>query len=250
VKKIVLFLFIFLLSCSKVSYQKQLDKNVEVLSSKQKISFEKNIEIMLMFLWPKDLNLSQLKVVESIIKKSQKLYISKKVYLNLKKKLSIQYQEKGCDCHLYFECDDDTNPEDDQILLCEKIEEDISKNESKISFFYKTYEWIVENLKKIGGDFFSVGIEDDIVDIGFIEQDKKMIFLNKVVWNSKVEKNIIIHYNQKEDMNLFLDLEFDLFDFHFKSRVDISDSSFNTVFQGNLETTRGQKGLIYWEHLK
>lgn len=248
-----LVLLLFLLSCSKVTYSPSKENNVSIMNQEELLGFEINpqIDMMIFFVWPKDLNFHDEDTVQKIIETSKRILERKELYLEIQKELSHAFSANECDCHLYYECFNELEPNDEIANKCQEIEDDKSLNQEKVIEFYQDYESIKEMLSKIGAELIDIGMDDDYIDIGVLDFNSSEIQLKKMNAQSFNLKSLSIPFRLKKDDISYLELDFKLpNNLRLNGKIDISPRLHSVIFQGEFELSDGRTGLLYWEHLK
>ncbi len=246
-----LLIAIFLVSCQPEVDYKNLStssatNSVEAL---EMLEFNPQIEMMILFLWPEDLGPEDEKEVVEIISTSRKISEDKERYLKNLYKLNIEYSQNNCDCHSFGLCDDEVEMDDEILLICDDISSNQASNNMILANLTLDHEFIKEKLAAIGAINIDVGVDDDYLDIGTYDTGSKILVLNKFGYlgqEKKIEFKIIPYL----DLNPKAKFEFSLDGEVFKGDLGISNREHNVIYSGEIETSRGLRGLIYWEHLK
>jgi len=247
----ILIISLFLLACeSEVEYKDlsiPIDKRS--LSSFELLSFNPQIEMMIMFLWPKDLGPENEKEVIEIISTSRKISEDKEKYLMNLNVLGSQYIQNNCDCHSYGFCEDDQELNDDVLIECEEISSKQEANNLILANLTLDHEFIKDKLNSLNAINIDVGVDDDYLDIGTYDLRSKLLKLKKFGYlgqESELEFTVTPYLSQ----NMKAEFKFNIDGESFTGDLGISDKKYNVIFSGEIETNSGQRGLIYWEHLK
>jgi hypothetical protein len=242
---------ILVISCnSKVKYENLSEvEDKTSLNKFELLEFNPQIEMMLMFLWPKDLGPENEKEVVGIISRSRTISENKEKYLADMFLLNSQYSQKNCDCHSYGICEDDDVMNDDISLECDEISFKQKSNDLILANLTLDHEFIKEKLLLIGATNIEVGADEDFLDIGSFNLATNVLKIKQFRYLGQkklLEFKILPSFGQ----NLKATFEFYIDDELFIGDLGISNKKHNVIFSGEITTNTGQRGLIYWEHLK
>ena len=247
-----LLLILLLISCNSEMTYKDLstpvDKDVDLGVLSKKI-FKPKIEMMILFLWPKDLSFTDEDHVIKIISTSREIAINKDQYLRDLYLLDRQYQDKSCDCQVLGLCDDDQQMDDDLLIECEQITSKQDENNLILADLTQSHEVIKSQLNEIGAINIDVGMDEDYLNIGSLDPKSKELHLNKFGFKSS-KSSLDFKLETFYDQVLKAKFEFKVDKDVFSGELGITEKEYNVIFQGDIETNTGYRGLIYWEHLK
>ena len=249
--KYLLFLLLMISCNSEMSYKDlsvpvDEDIDLDILSKKM---FKPKIEMMILFLWPKDLSFADEEYVIKIISTSREIAINKDIYLRNLYTLDRQYQDGTCDCQILGLCDDDQQMNEDLLLECEDITARQDENNLVLAGLTQSHEIIKSQLNDIGAINIDVGMDEDYLDIGSLDPKTKKLHLNKFGFkesSNALDFSLETYYDQA----LKAKFEFKVDKSIFSGELGITEKEYNVIFQGDIETNSGYRGLIYWEHLK
>jgi hypothetical protein len=239
------------LACeSEIEYKDlTLPTDKRSLTSFQLLDFNPQIEMMIMFLWPIDLGPENEKEVIEIITTSRKISEDKERYLLSLNVLGFEYTQNNCDCHSYGLCEDDQEMNDEVLIECEKISSKQEENNLILANLTLDHELIKDKLNSLNAINIDVGVDDDYLDIGTYDLSSKLLKLNKFGYLGS-ERAVEFMVNPYLSQNMKAKFEFTVDDEIFSGDLGISNKQYNVIFSGEIETDSGQRGLIYWEHLK
>lgn len=224
-------------------------KSNDSLNKYELLKFNPQIEMMIMFLWPKDLGPKNEKEVIDIISTSRKISEDKELYLKNLYELQIQYIQKSCDCHTLGLCDDDQDMDDDIAKECEEISVKQDDNNQILANLTLDHENIKAKLDSIGAVNIDVGVDEDYLDIGTYDLSSKVLSLNKFGYLGREQElsfKVIPYKDQSVKAKFIFNIDSEVF----TGDLGVSNKEYNVIFSGEIETNNGQRGLIYWEHLK
>lgn len=247
----LLLICLFLVSCNtEVQYKDlSISKSKDTLNKYELLKFNPQIEMMIVFLWPKDLGPEDEKEVIEIISTSRKISEDKELYLKNLYQLNTQYIQKNCDCHTLGLCDDDQDMYDNIMIECEEISEKQDDNNQILANLTLDHENIKSKLDSIGADNIDVGVDEDYLDIGTYDLSTKTLSLNKFVYLGS-EQKLTFKVTPYQDLSIKAKFIFNIDNEVFTGDLGVSNKEYNVIFSGEIETNNGQRGLIYWEHLK
>ncbi len=250
--KIFLVLTFVFCSCNtEVSYENLSIEDSGNLKDKslQSLNFNPQVEMMILFLWPKDLGPKDEKEVIDVISTSRKISTKKEQYLSNLFELEIKYRDNNCDCHLVGLCEDDIDMDDNLMLLCDEITYAQDDNNQILASLTLDHELIKEQLDKLGAINIDVGVDDEYLDIGTFDVKSGSLKLNKFGYNGSINP-LSFKVNSYIDRELKAKFIFNIDKELFTGDLGISDRKYNVIFSGEIQTSTGLSGLIYWEHLK
>lgn len=247
----LLLITILMVSCNaEVEYADLTDSSDRGnVQNYQLLQFNPQIEMMIMFLWPKDLGPEDEEQVVEIISTSRKIFTEKEKYLENLYKLNTEYSSKSCDCHTMGICDDGQDMDDDMYLVCEEITDRQAVNNMILANLTLEHDYIKEKLAAINAINIDVGVDDDYLDIGSYNINTKILKLNKFGYLGQQDP-VKFQINRVGASGMKANFSFDINGETFKGDLGISDRKYNVVFSGEIETSSGFRGLIYWEQLK
>lgn len=236
-------------------------KSLSTLSTDPSWSkYSPQIDIMVAFLWPKKVKITDREKLAEIIQTSRDLKSQKEDYLLQKGKIQKEFNLNQCACVINFEC---TGEEKDlNEAKCYEIEEKIYANDKKLVPIFGLVESIKANVLAIGGewlkthldfrelpnssvDFSSLKIKFSVLDAYennplSYEVDASLTqepFFQKL--NSRFERYKYISETEKVPYG------------EWKVEAAAVASEASLLFQGKLFWIyQGveHEGLIYWEH--
>lgn len=159
-KTILLLIFVF--SCGpkdkfqEIPYSPKKSTNtLSVLQSWSKYS--PKIDIMVAFLWPLQVKVSDRPKLASIIETSRELKSQKELYLLKKRQIQIEYDRYQCACVIDLEC---TGEEEDlNETKCYEIEELTYANDRELVPIFGLVEKIKSNVIEIGGEWLKTHMD-------------------------------------------------------------------------------------------
>jgi hypothetical protein len=139
---------------------------------------------------------------------------------------------------------------DDAIMLeCEAISEKQDVNNQILANLTLDHDNIKSKLDAIGALNIDVGVDDDYLDIGRYDLSTKVLSLNKFGYLGQ-EKSLEFKVIPYKDQSIKAKFIFNIDNEIFTGDLGVSNKEYNVIFSGEIETNNGQRGLIYWEHLK
>lgn len=250
----LLLICLILISCDtkvyEVKYKDLSDSTIkDSLDKFELLKFNPQIEMMIIFLWPLDLGAKDEKEVVQIISTSRKISEDKELYLKNLYNLKMEYLEKNCDCHTLGLCDDGQDMDDDIMLECEEISERQNENNQIFANLTLDHENIKTKLKSIGAVNIDIGLDENYLDIGTYDLFSKVLNLNKFEYlgrDQKLEFKVIPYKDESLKAKFIFNIDNEVF----TGDLGVSNKQYNVIFSGEIKTNNGQRGLIYWEHLK
>jgi hypothetical protein len=251
-KNLLYLMLLVFISCEpEVKYQDlTVDYGDESLREFESLRFDPQVEMMIMFLWPKNLGPQHQEEVMNIISRSETIFKNKQLYLNNLYSLQAEYNQNECSCHVDAMCDDDQVMDDDMFLVCLDITTRQDDNNMLLVGLYEDYEFIKSQLMAMNAINIDIGVDDDPIDIGSYDPQTGVMKLNKFIYKNYTGPVTAILAPYRADiMKVSMRINLGTKEF-ITGDIGVTDAKYNTIFSGEIENASGQRGLIYWEQLK
>lgn len=249
-----LLILLLILSCSKVRYSPiEVASQPEtrfVWDAKTLEPFSEQIDVLVAFLWPERIETENQKSgARRVISRSRELRKFKEAFLAEKSRLQKDFLANDCLCVLDGICTgEETN---DDLELCEALEEKKYAHQATLADFYLIVEDIRDTVEDIGGLWVKTNTEYPEAPLSVIDYKGHNIrfeVFEAFSASTPVSSEFSLLFDKgfpEVSASLMIDRSL----WKIEASLDIKENSLSGQGEITAELQTGpRKGIIYWEH--